>query len=59
MVAPGCILSSSADSISRAPNERLSQRPLRDIPRLLVVYKDFLKRCFYHLEKFDLFGYLS
>ena len=41
------------------PTSKLSKRPLKDISRLLVIYKDCLKRCFYHLDKFDLFGYLS
>ena len=43
---------------SRAPSEQISQKPLRAISRLLVMYKNCLKRCFYHLEEFDLFGYL-
>ena len=41
------------------PASKLSQKPLKDISRLLVIYKDCLKRCFYQLEEFDLFGYLS
>ena len=30
-----------------------------EVPRLLLSYKDCLKRCFRHLEEFDLLGYLS
>ena len=42
------------------PTRKLSEKPLKDISRLLVImYKDCLKRCFDHLEQFDLFGYLS
>ena len=35
------------------PTSKLSQKPLRDVSRLLAMYKDCLKR------EFDLFGYLS
>ena len=41
------------------PTKQLSQKPLTGISRLLVMYKDCLKRYFYHLEEFDLFGYFS
>ena len=41
------------------PTSRLSQKPPREISRHLLMFKDCLKRCFYHLEEFDLFGYLS
>ena len=35
------------------------KNPLRDISRLLVMFKYCLKSCFDHLEKFDPFGFLS
>ena len=42
------------------PTRKLSEKPLKDISRLLVIiYKDSLNRCFDQLEQFDLFGYLS
>ena len=41
------------------PTSKLRQKPLRDVFRLLVIYKDCLKRFYYHLEEFDLFGYFS
>ena len=41
------------------PTSKLSPKPLRDISKLLAMYNDCLKRSFYHLEKFDLFEYLS
>ena len=45
---------------SRAPNEQIKPKALRDISRLLVMFEDCLKRCsIYHLEEFDLLGYLS
>ena len=41
------------------PTSKLSKNPLRDISRLLVMFKDCLKSCFDQLEIFDLFGFLS
>ena len=41
------------------PTNKFSQKPLRDIFRLLVMYKDCLKRCFYNLAEFDQLGYLG
>ena len=41
------------------PMSKLSQKHLKNISRLLVMYKDCLKRYFYHPGEFDLFGYLS
>ena len=42
------------------PRSKLSQNPLGDVSRLLVMYKDCLKSFFfYHLAEFDPFGYLS
>ena len=41
------------------PTNKLSQKPLTGIIRLLVIYKACLKRHFNHLEQFDLFGYFS
>ena len=38
---------------------KLSKMSLRDISRLLEMYKDCLKICFYHLEEFGLFEYLK
>ena len=32
---------------------------MRDLSRLRLLYKDYVKRCFYHVEEFDVFGYLS
>ena len=36
---------------------KLSEKPLRDISRLLVMCKVCPERCFHLLEEFDLFGY--
>ena len=41
------------------PTSKLAKNPLRDISRLLVMFKDCLKICFDQLEKFDLFGFPS
>ena len=41
------------------PTSKLAKNHLREISRLLVMFKDCLKSCFYQLEKFDLFGFLS
>ena len=40
------------------PTSKLSQKPLRDIFRPLVMYNDCLKICFYELEEF-VSGYFS
>ena len=37
------------------PTNKGGKNLFKDISRLLVIYKDRLKRCFYHLEEFDLF----
>ena len=37
------------------PTSKLAKNSLRDISRLLVMFKDGLKMCFDQLEKFDLF----
>lgn len=42
----------------RHPTSSSSQEPTRNISRLLVMFKDYLKRC-HHFDEFDLFGYLS
>ena len=46
-----------ADPTSVAFKKQIKQKPLRDIPRRLVMFKDCLKRCFHQLEKFNLFGF--
>ena len=37
----------------------LRKKPLKDISRRLVMYTDCIKGCFYNLEEFYRFGYLS
>ena len=49
---------SKSSMVSGHPTCKLSQKALKDISRLLVMYKDCLKRYFYHQEEFDLFGNL-